>query len=136
MEGFRKAQVLWDASDTAQRLVAPVTDYVTGEALAHLRDAVAAANQQDLVPAGTDRMFKTGVRILSARSATVTTCDDGSKYREKNRRTGKVDLQFLAPPDQEYMFETWRMVGLSGHWAISSFSLTSLPAPAAQHCQP
>jgi hypothetical protein len=81
-------------------------------------------------------MFKTHVTILSARSATVATCDDGSKLREKNRRTGRVDAQLLAPPDQQYMFVTWRMVRLSGRWAISGFSLASLPAPAAQHCQP
>lgn len=133
---FRKAQVLWDKSETAQHLVAPVTDYVTSEALAHLRDAVAAARQQDLVPAGADRMFKTRVTILSARSATVATCDDGSKFREKNRRTGRVDAQLVAAPDQQYMFVTWRMVRLSGRWASTGFSLASLPAPAAQHCQP
>jgi hypothetical protein len=81
-------------------------------------------------------MFKTRVTALSARSATVSTCDDGSNFREKNRRTGRIDKQFTASPDQEYMFETWRMVQLSGHWAITAFSLASLPAPAAQPCQP
>lgn len=136
VEDFRKAQILWDESETAQRLVAPVTDYVTDEALAHLRDAVAASSQQDLVPAGADRMFKTHVTILSARSATITTCDDASKFREKNRRTGRVYAQFNAPPDQQYLFETWRMMRLSGHWAITGFSLASLPKPAAKHCQP
>lgn len=133
---FRKAQLLWDRSGTAQNLVAPVTAYVTGEALAHLRDAVAAARQQDLVPAGTDRMFKTRVTILGARSATVATCEDASKFREKNRLTGRVDAQLLTPPDQQYMFVTWRMVRLAGRWALTDFSLASLPAPAAQHCQP
>ena len=98
IQDFRKAQVLWDESDTAQRLVAPVTDYVTGEALLHLREAVAAARKYDLVPAGKDRMFKTRVTILTARSATVATCDDASKLREKNRHTGKIDAQLVAPP--------------------------------------
>jgi len=136
VEDFREAQILWDESETAQHLVAPVTDYVTGGALAHLRDAVAATSQQDLVPAGADRMFKTRVTILSARSATITTCDDGSKFREKNRRTGRVDAQFNAPPDQQYLFETWRMMRLSAHWAITGLSLASLPKLAANHCQP
>ena len=98
IKDFRKAQILWDKSDTAQHLAAPVTDYVTGEALAHLRDAVAAARQQDLVPAGADRMFKTRVTILSARNATVATCDDGSKFREKNPRTGRVRRAIPSAP--------------------------------------
>jgi hypothetical protein len=136
VEDFRKAQILWEESDTAQYLVASVTAYVTGDALVHLRAGVTATKAQDLVPTGTDRMFKTRVTALSARSATVSTCDDGSNFREKNRRTGRIDKQFTASPDQEYMFETWRMVQLSGHWAITAFSLASLPAPAAQPCQP
>jgi hypothetical protein len=136
IKDFRKAQVLWDESDTAQRLVAPVMDYVTGEALLNLRAAVAAARKYDLAPAGEDRMFKTRVTILTARSATVATCDDASKLREKNRRTGKVDAQLVAPPDQRYLFVAWRLVLLSGHWASTGFSITSLPAPAARQCQP
>lgn len=137
IEDFRKAQVLWDESDTAQRLVARVTDYVTGEALLHLRAAVAAAARKyDLVPAGKDRMFKTRVTILTARSATVATCDDASKLREKNGRTGKIDAQLVAPPDQQYLFVAWRLVRLSGHWDTTGFSITSLPAPAARPCQP
>jgi len=35
---------------------------------------------QQIVPAGIDRNFKTQVAAMSGTSATVTTCDDGSKF--------------------------------------------------------
>jgi hypothetical protein len=136
VEGFRQAQILWDESGTAQHLVAPVKDYVTGEALTHLLAAIAATKARDLVPAGTDRFFKTRVTALTGRSATVSTCEDGSKFREKNLRTGRIDTQFTASPDQAYLFEIWQMVQLSGHWAITAFSLATLPDPRARPCQP
>jgi hypothetical protein len=136
MKGFRQAQVLWNQSVSAWRLVAPVTDYVTGDALTHLIAAVTAGKQQDLVPAGTDRLFMTRVTGLTGRSATVTTCDDGSKFEEENPRTGAVDAAYAPQPDQAYLFETWHMVQLSGHWAITAFSLANLPNPSAAPCQP
>ncbi len=136
VEGFRQAQILWDESVTAQHLVAPVTRYVTGEALTRLLAAIAATKARDLVPAGTDRFFKTRVTALTGRSATVSTCEDGSKFREKNLRTGRIDPQFTASPDQAYLFETWQMGHLSGHWAITALSLATLPDPRARPCQP
>jgi hypothetical protein len=66
----------------------------------------------------------------------VATCDDGSKFEEVNPRTGKVDASFLPSPGQEYLFETWQMVQLGGHWAITAVSLATLPAPSAEPCQP
>jgi len=112
MEGFREAQILWEKSDNAWHLVAPVTDYVTGHALTHL------------------------VAGITGRKATVTTCDDGSKFKEENPRTGQVNAAYVPRPDQAYIFETWRMVQLSGHWAITDFSLATLPDPRAEPCQP
>ena len=76
IQGFRAGQILWDKSDIAWRLVAPVTDYVTGDALKHLIVAMTAAKAHDVVPAGTDRLFMTRVTAITGRSATVTTCDD------------------------------------------------------------
>jgi hypothetical protein len=134
--GFRNAQVLWDRSDRAWRLVAPVTDYVTGDALAHLLVGVAAGKQQDIVPAGTDRLFLTRVTRLTGQSATITTCDDAGKAGSANPRTGAVNTADFPPPDQAYLFETWHMVRLSGHWAIKSFSVAILPNPRARQCQP
>jgi hypothetical protein len=136
MQGFRDAQVLWDKSVRAWRLVAPVRNYVTGDALPHLVAAVTAAKQQDLVPAGTDRLFMTRVTGLTARHATVTTCDDGSKFEEENARTGAVDEAYAPQADQAYLLETWQMVQLSGHWGITSFTVATLPNPSAAPCQP
>ena len=136
MEGFREAQVLWIRSDSAMHLVAPVTSYVTGQARTDLTGAVTAGRTNDLVPAGTDRFFMTRVTAIADRSATVATCDDGSKYREENPGTGRINPAYTAPADQAYLFETWHMAQLSGHWAIASFSLITLPDRRAQPCQP
>jgi hypothetical protein len=134
--GFRAGQILWDKSDIAWRLVAPVTDYVTGDALKHLIAAMTAGKTHDLVPAGTDRYFMTRVTAITGRSAIVTTCDDGSKFTSDNPHTGQEVPGFKAPPNQAYIFETWHMVQLSGHWAITAFSLATLPDSRAAPCQP
>jgi hypothetical protein len=136
VEGFREGQVLWDKSQNAWHLVAPVRDYVTGQALVRLIAAVNAGKTRHLVPGGTDRFFMTRVTEITGHNATVATCDDGSKFEEVNPRSGKVDASFLPSPGQEYLFETWRMVQLSGHWAITAFSLATLPALSAEPCQP
>lgn len=134
IEGFRKAQVLWEKSENVWRLVPPVTEYVTGSALFHLLAAIASSKAMHLVPAGTDRFFSTRVTGITGRKATVATCDDGSKYRTENARTGRA----LPPPQANlrYLFETWRMTRLSGHWAITGFTTASLPNPRAEPCQP
>jgi hypothetical protein len=136
VEGFREGWVLWDKSQDAQRLVPPVREYVTGQALTHLTASVKNGRARDIVPAGVDRFFMTRVNVITGRNAVLATCDDGSQFREENPRTGKVDASFLASPGQEYLFETWRMVRLSGHWAITALSVASLPSPSAEPCQP
>lgn len=136
VEGFREGQILWDKSSYAWRLVAPVREYVTGQALTHLEAAVKAGKAGGVVPAGVDRYFMTRVTTVTGRNAVVATCDDGSRFKEVNPHTGKVDVSFLPLPGQEYLFETWRMVRLGGHWAISAFSLALLPSRSAEPCQP
>jgi hypothetical protein len=136
VSGFRQAQILWERSNNAWRLVAPVTDYVTGRALTELTAAIAAGRQRHLVPSGTDRFFRTRVAALSGASATVVTCDDGSKFREQDPRTGQVDEASAPRASQSYLFETWQLVRHAGHWAIASFTLTGLPASQARACQP
>lgn len=136
VEGFREGQVLWDRSQDARHLVPRVRDYVTGQALTHLTSAVKADKSHDLVPAGADRFFRTRVTAIGGHNATVTTCDDGSRFKEENPGTGKVDTSFLPTPGQQYLFETWRMVRLGGHWAIRTFSVASLPSSGAEPCQP
>jgi len=66
----------------------------------------------------------------------VTTCDDGSKFREVFAGTGQTDSAFTAPADQDYISGGWSMAQVSGRWAIVSFSLAFLPDASAQPCQP
>jgi hypothetical protein len=133
---FREAQILWVKSLVGWQLAAPVTGYVTGDALNHLVTAISANRSHHLVPSGTDRMFMTQVTGISGGTATVTTCDDSSKYQEQDPATGQVNPAYTPSRDQAYLFETWLLVQLSGHWAISSFSIASMPDQAAQPCQP
>jgi hypothetical protein len=136
IEDFRTAMVLWDKSEAAFSLVSPVADYFTGNAVHNLASAVAAGKVHDIVPSGQDRMFKTHVTVNSATSATITTCDDGSKFEYVNRATGVVDASLATPPNQQYALVTWQMVMLSGHWAISAITPVMLPDTRAKACQP
>lgn len=134
MVGFRTAQVLWGRSNEAFRQVAPVTAYVTGNALKDMNAALATERHNDYVPSGTERFFDTKVTRISSTTATVTTCDDGSKYRTEDVHTG-TDLP-RAPASQLYIFEIWDMVAAPGHWAIADLSLVTLPDRRASACQP
>jgi len=136
INGFREAEVLWNKSEQAWQLVAPVTQFVMGDALSHLSEAIAHDRQQGIVFAGTDQLFMTRVTSVSATSATVTTCDNGSGLRGVQKATGKIDNAYTPTANQAYLLENWDMVRHSGHWAISSFSVISLPDRRAQPCQP
>jgi hypothetical protein len=136
VEGFREGQVLWEKSENALRLAPSVRNYVTGKALTNLAGAIKAYKIRDDIPAGTDRLFRTRVTAISGHTATLTTCDDGSRFEQANPHTGKVDPLMAPTPGQGYLFETWRMVRVGGHWAIGGFSLANLPASAAEQCQP
>jgi hypothetical protein len=138
IEGFRAGLILWDKSQEEQKLVSPVTSDVTGAALTNLKKSLTQelTTGQQIVPAGIDRNFKTRVTALSGASATVTTCDDGSKFDEVNPDTGVVNTAYSATPDQEYLFVTWQMTRLDGHWAISVVTPVYLPNALAKPCQP
>ena len=136
VEGFRAALILWDKSQEDLTLVSPVTAYVTGRALGNLKTSLLTMENGKLVPAGADRFFKTTVAAVSGASATITTCDDGSKSEEVNSGTGVPDLALNAPPNEQYLFETWQMVRTGGHWAISAVSPVTLPDSRAEPCQP
>jgi hypothetical protein len=86
IEGFRAGLILWDKSQEEQKLVSPVTSDVTGAALTNLKKSLTQelTPGQQIGPAGIDRNFKTRVTALSGASATVTTCDNGSKFDEAN----------------------------------------------------
>jgi hypothetical protein len=137
VEGFRTGMILWTKSQENMMLVPPVTAYVTGTALSGLRDSLVRLKADTVVPAGADRFFKTRAAVISATSATITTCDDGSKTEAVNPSTGVPDPVYSPSADQRYMFETWPMTRLGGHWAISAApSLAMLPDSRAKPCQP
>ncbi len=136
VEGFRTAMILWDKSQENLTLVSPVTAYVTGGALRNLKASLAGAKTGDVVPGGVDRFFKTRVAVISGTSATITTCDDGSKFEEVNPGTGVPDPAYSTPANQQYASETWQMIRLGGHWAISVISAVTLPDSRAKPCQP
>jgi hypothetical protein len=136
VEGFRAAMVLWDESQEDLTLVPQVTAYVTAGALDDLRGSLVRTKAQDVILGGTDRFFKTSVTGISATSATITTCDDGSKFEEVNPGTGVPDPVYSAPPDQQYVFETWQMVWLDGRWAISVVTPVTLPGSLAPWLKP
>lgn len=136
VEGFRQAEVLWEKSENSWHLVSPVRDYVTGQALAHLTTAMNFGKTRHIVPAGTDRLFMTRVTRISGPNAIVTTCDDDSRFKEVNPATGQVAANSQPPPQQDYLYETWQMVQISGHWAMRALSIAFLPASSAELCQP
>ena len=134
MASFREAMVLWDESMGNLFLAPPVTSYVVGDARKHLDVVLAAEKKDNYLPVGTDRFWNTKVTTITAHSATITTCDDGTKYTQENPDTGET---LPAPPlDQQYLFETWNFVPLDGHWAINSFTLALSPDPRAAACKP
>jgi hypothetical protein len=136
IKDFRAGQILWGQSNEALRPVAPVLAYVVGTARHNLMSALAAGRKRHLVPAGTERFFKTRVVALSGSSATVTTCDDGSKYREQNPRTGTINPAYTPGPNQAYAFVSWDLVLRSGRWALAAFTFAVLPDSRARPCQP
>ena len=133
---FRMAQVLWVRSDTAHRLVAPIRSYLTGTELHRFGGSIRQFKMTGDVPAGTDRMFQTRATVLSGHRADVSTCDDTSGYRAKNLASGELDSRVTAPPDQQYLYEIWRMTRLGAHWAIDKVTPVMLPDPRAKPCQP
>jgi hypothetical protein len=134
--GFRADTIVWDQSQDGLASASRVMAYVTGDALQNLADADVYMKRGKIVPGGTDRLFKTRVTMVSAMSATITTCDDGSKFELVNPSTGVPDPADAAPEDQQYGFETWQMVRLDGLWVLSSVLPVNLPDPRAKPCQP
>ncbi len=134
MASFREAMVLWGESTGNLFLAPPVTAYVVGDARKHLDAVLATEKKDNFLPAGTDRLWDTKVTAITAHSATLTTCDDGTKYTQENPNTGETLP--TAAPDQQYLFEIWNLVPLDGHWAITSFTLVVNPDSRAAACKP
>jgi len=137
MEDFRQGFLLYDKSQEKFALVPPVTSWVTGSALTDLKKSLTTLAQEQLVPAGVDRLFRTSVTAVSGSSATITTCDDGSKYNEQNPRTHVVNPSSVnLPLSEQYIFITWGMTRADGHWAINSITIASSSSAAAKSCLP
>jgi hypothetical protein len=117
-------------------LSSPVLAYVTGDATTNLADAITSMKRDKIVSGGTDRLFDTRVTALSGTSATITSCDDGSKSNIVNAETGVPDPADSSPADQQYIFTTFQMVRLDGHWAISAVSPVNFPDSRAIACMP
>ena len=132
---FEQGYLLWDKSQENFALVPPVTSWVTGSALNSLKKSLAGLAQVEEVPAGIDRLFKTAVTALSGSEATLTTCDDGSKFKLENPRTHAIDTT-PVPLDQQYLYITWAMTRLSGHWAIKSLTIAPSSSAALKSCLP
>jgi hypothetical protein len=137
VEGFRQGLVLYDKSQETFSLVSPVTSWVTGSALTDLKQTISTLEKSELVPAGVDRLFRTSVTAFSGSAATITTCDDGSKYNEQNPRTHAISPSSVhLPLNQEYIFITWGMTRAGGHWAITSITIASSSSANAKSCLP
>ncbi|HEY1616676.1 MAG TPA: hypothetical protein VGG25_03620 [Streptosporangiaceae bacterium] len=136
IEDFREAMILWDTSEWQWDIGGQTRSYVTGQAYRHLQTAIMSGLQQGIVPGGTDRMFGFRVTALGSRTATIVSCDDGSRYRSLNRQTGRADSKDTVTGPRAYLKEDWHMTLRSGHWAISSFTLATYPSPAARPCEP
>jgi len=132
ISGFRQSQVLWDKSSVALHLVGTTTEYVTGNALTTLNKVLRSFSQKNLVPVGTDRMFDTKITSLTADSATVTTCDDGSRYNTADRTSGQTPAP--VPVSQQYVFAIFGMSRVGGRWANSSVSAITYPDPRVKAC--
>lgn len=117
---FQRAMLLWDDSQEKGTLVAPVTSYVTGRTLAVLKFTIRTFKQQNLVPSGTDHLFRTAVTAGTDR-ATVTSCANDSKYTEVNPETGVPDPAFKQQSlNEQYPEISWTLVPHAGHWALSA----------------
>lgn len=117
-------------------LVSPVTAYVTGSALYGLRAPSLEQRPTRWSLAGRTACSRPLSPGSPGSSATITLCEDGSKFEEVNPGTGVPDPAYSGPANQQYLFETWQMIRLGGHWAISVVSPVTLPTPARNPASP
>ena len=133
IEGFRESQIVWDQSTVALRVVGATTSYVTGSALTLLHTVLQSYAKNDITPVGTDRLFDTKITSFTADRATVTTCDDGSRFNVADRKTGQTEP--TPPVADQYDLVVATMVPVAGHWALSSVKPVVAPDPHATTCQ-
>lgn len=132
IEGFRQSQILWDQATEELVITPSTTEYVTGRALASLRTAVESSARDGIALAGTDRLYDTRVTSLTADSATVTSCDDGSQTSVEDLATLQKFPSNTTSP--QALFVIWQMAPVGAHWAIASIDVISPPDPRAKAC--
>jgi hypothetical protein len=132
---FRDSRVLWMQSLFAGHAIPLMKEYVVGAALENFFKAVHGDNAAGIEPTGRDLLFDISVTGLSKNEAAVGTCDYDAHTTSAYRTTGKLVPGSTTPKSQDYRFETWHFVRASKHWALSSFTIATLPSPAARQCQ-
>jgi hypothetical protein len=133
ISGWRESQVIWDQATITLHKPATTTEYITKNALGTLDKAVQGLTEANLVPVGTDRFFDTKITSMATNSATVTSCDDGSRYEMDDRTTGKQ--QSPTPLSQDYLYVVFDMIPLDGRWALSSLTVVENPDKRAKACE-
>jgi hypothetical protein len=132
IEGWRQSQVIWDQSIQAWRVLATASAYVKGKAFTGLRAAVATDVGYHVILTGTNRFYDTNVTSLTADGATVTSCDDSANAIDENPSTGQKFPHNAS--DILVFFVIWQLAPVTGHWAISSYSLVAAPDPRERVC--
>jgi hypothetical protein len=69
---------------------------------------------------------------MTAASAAVSTCDDGSKFNQADRSTGQTFPPL--PVTQQYVFVTFSMAPFNGHWALVSLKVETYPDQRVKTC--
>lgn len=64
-------------------------------------------------PAGVDRIFMTRVTAITGHYAIIAACDDGSKFKQENSRTGRWARASCRPQGRRSSINGWRRHCLS-----------------------
>jgi hypothetical protein len=132
IRGFRESQILFDQAEVTLRVTPVMLEYVTGKAVTLLHKIVSNATSDNMVPVGVDRLYDTKITSLAASTATVTSCDDGSRFNQADRTTGQTAAP--VPVSQQYIFVIFGMRLVAGRWALSSLTVVSYPDQRVKAC--
>lgn len=130
---FRKAVIVFDASEAGSGLVPGASQYVTGRALGNLTAAITALRRQHTVSTGTSRIFNVAVTV-QGKQAALLECDDVRKNIDIVTTTGKAAPGFPPPPGQSFLKVAWLLRRVRGHWAVVLLGVGA--ANQNKTCQP
>lgn len=114
---FRRAVIIFDASEAGSGMVPGASRYVTGHALGNLTAAVTALAKHHTVSTGTSRIFDVAVTV-AGKQAALSECDDVRQNIDIVTTTGKAAPGFPPPPDQSFLKVAWLLRRTGGHWAV------------------